>query len=372
MTVAAFATPAVASDILSPASFASSGVLDLTSGAYIIETNGGPGGAAVLETTGGTVLATGSSYAQGGSFDSEIGVLDFSSISISAGVTIRVTGAYPLALLSRGAATIGGTILANGANGTFGTNGGLAGAGGPGGGAGGGGGVWGGSYVGSPGQGPGGGPSTEAGLSIDSFGAGGAFGGEGTNGADFTSTPYGDLTTALQGGSGGSGGGSDFFDSRGGGGGGGGGAIEFVAATTIDLTGSEMIEANGGGGMPSGGLFDYVAGGGSGGGLIFAAPTIQMYGYDRVVAEGGFTGGGGGRMLFLTDAGQLFNASQMVTAADQLSVDVGGALYGYPGTVTLGLLSSGVPEPAAWAMLLGGLLTIGAVLRRPKLAVRAA
>ena len=364
MIVASGESVASASDLLNPSAFASSGVLALTSGAYVIDTSGGPAGAPVLKTSGGTVLATGSLYDQGGAFDATIGVLDFSSVSIANGVTVTVTGANPLALLSRGSETLGGAILANGANGTSGPAGGLGGAGGPGGGAGGVGGVWGGTYVGAPGQGPGGGPSTFAGLTIDSFGTGGAYGGVGTNGDSFSSKPYGDLRVALLAGSGGSGSGSDFFDSHGGGGGGGGGAIEFAAETAIDFTGSQLIEANGGRGMQTG-LFDYVGGGGSGGGLLFAAPTIQLNGFDRIQATGGFTGAGGGRMLFLTDAGGLYNGGLPISTAAQIDgdVNVSGPLYGNPGTVDVGLLSSTVPEPASWTMLIAGLGLCGGALR---------
>jgi len=116
-------TAARAGDILDPAAFASSGVLDLTSGAYVIDTSGGAGGAPIL--TGPSVAITGSTFAQGGAFDSTIGVLDFSNVTIGAGVTITVTGANPLALLSRGSEVLSGQILANGGGGGGGSGGGI-------------------------------------------------------------------------------------------------------------------------------------------------------------------------------------------------------------------------------------------------------
>ena len=252
----------------------------------------------------GSVLATGVLYNQGSSFDPNIAVLTFSNVTIGTGVTITVTGANPLALLSKGSEDIDGSILANGAAGENGGQGGLGGEGGPGGGAGGEGGLWGSTYVGSPGQGPGGGPTTLASSTIDSFGAGGAYGGVGTNGASFSSTTYGDLNTNLLAGSGGSGAGADFIDTKGGGGGGAGGAIEFSAASGIVLGADSLIQADGADGGVDG-LFNYTGGGGSGGGLLFAAPTIAAYRYDGIQATSGFTGGGGGRILFLTDTAAL-------------------------------------------------------------------
>ncbi len=119
--------PAVAGQ-LDPSAFPSQGTLTLSSGTYTITTNG----AAVLMNSSGTVLATGTTFSQGGSFDPTISVLDFNSISIGTGVTINVTGSDPLALLSRGMVTISGTINADGQNGENASAGGLGGAGGPG------------------------------------------------------------------------------------------------------------------------------------------------------------------------------------------------------------------------------------------------
>lgn len=194
--------PALASAILNPFAFTSSGALDLTSGSYTIDTSGGPGGVPVLENSMSQALATGSLFGQGGlaysdsygggTWDPTIGVLDFSSVTIGTGVTVTVTGANPLALLSRGSETIDGQVLANGSPGQqpSASQGGADGAGGNGAGAGGHGGAW---FVGNgtAGYGPGGG------------GINGPF-------TDYSPT-YGDLEQYLLAGSGGSGAGVAIF-----------------------------------------------------------------------------------------------------------------------------------------------------------------
>jgi hypothetical protein len=351
--VAALITPAAANSLLDPSDFPSLGVLNLLSGTFTIDTGNGVGGAPVLKDSLNNVLATGLLYGQGGSFNPNIGVLTFSNITIGVGVTVNVTGANPLALLSYGSETINGHILANGARGLDGGQGGTGGAGGPGGAAGGAGGLWGSTYIGEPGQGPGGGPQTSAGLTIDSFGTGGGYGGIGTNGASYVSTTYGDLHTSLLAGSGGSGAGANFIDHVGGGGGGGGGAIEFRALSGIVMGSTSLIQANGGAGGVDG-LFGYTGGGGSGGGLLLAAPTIAAGASSIIEALGGFTGGGGGRILILTSTAAFSPGSH----GD--APNVGAALYGYPGTIDFGYLSpSTVPEPATWALMLAGFAGLG-------------
>src|SRR5271165_1911958 len=141
LALAVFAAPAFASDILDPSTFASSGALNLVSGNYTIDTSSGPGGVPVLKDSMGDVLATGSLYDQGGylwsggTFDRYIGVLDFGVVNIGSGATLTVTGANPLALLSRSTETVDGDVLANGAPGQTHVTGieGAGGAGGPGG-----------------------------------------------------------------------------------------------------------------------------------------------------------------------------------------------------------------------------------------------
>ena len=194
--------------LLDPSSFASDGTLNLTSGSYTINTTGNGS----ITDSMGNVLYTGTTFNQGG-FNPTVTVLDFNSISIAAGVTMTVTGTNPLALLSKGGATIGGVINANGLNGQLGTanpggSNGAGGAGGPGGSSGGSGGG-----PGQMGNGPGGGAGGIGGLAIDSFGVGGGYGGLGGNPGNriiFGAT-YGNLAQSLQGGSGGGGSGSNLF-----------------------------------------------------------------------------------------------------------------------------------------------------------------
>jgi hypothetical protein len=352
--LASSAGAASASDILDPASFASSGVLNLTSGAYVIDTSGGAGGAPILETSGGTVLAVGATFNQGGysysggTFDPTIAVLDFSSVTVGAGATITVSGANPLALLSRGAETIDGQVFANGAPGQTGAAGGAAGAGGPGGAGGGAGGVWF-SHNGYAGSGPGGGETPCGGPAICSDGQNGGYGGGGINGP-FTglSPTYGNLQQYLLAGSGGAGAGVAIVAPQGAGGGGGGGAVEFGAATAITFGPASLVEADGG----LGGSGAYYGGTGSGGGLIFAAPSIGADPFDGIRA----IGGGGGRVLFLDTTASVPGVS--------VNVD-GGAFGDQPGTVNFATLAGGgVPEPGVWAMLIIGLGLVGAPLRR--------
>jgi hypothetical protein len=367
---AAMAMPAFAGDILNPSAFASSGVLNLTVGSYTIDTSGGPGGAPVLKDASNAILATGSLYNQGGTFDSTIGVLDFSGVTIGAAATVTVVGANPLALLSRSTEVIAGTVTANGGNGGGGfASPGAGGVGGAGGGSGGTGGLFGSSYVGAPGQGPGGGPSTYWGLDPNANGSGGGYGGQGASGSIFSAT-YGGLETALLAGSGGSGSGSNFFGPTGGGGGGGGGAIEFGAATSLTFASTTLIQANGGSGGGNSG-WPLTGGGGSGGGLIFDAPAIALAGIGSgsLQAGGAYYGGGGGRILFATDSGGLSDGGTIITDLAGLGSipNVGGLTpWGAGnGTVDIATLSAtpSVPEPSTWAMMLLGFGGLGAATR---------
>jgi hypothetical protein len=122
------------------------GALVLTTGNYLINTSGG--NPALLDSAS-NVLYTGVIYNQGGTYDGNVAVFTFSSISIGAGVTITPSGDNPVALLSQGSIDLAGTIDASGTNG--GNQGdGFGGASGPGGGVGG-------VGSGGSGQGPGGG-----------------------------------------------------------------------------------------------------------------------------------------------------------------------------------------------------------------------
>jgi hypothetical protein len=131
---------------LNSTNFTSLGALVLTTGNYLINTSGG--NPALLDSAS-NVLYTGVIYNQGGTYDGNVAVFTFSSISIGAGVTITPSGDNPVALLSQGSIDLAGTIDASGTNG--GNQGdGFGGASGPGGGVGG-------VGSGGSGQGPGGG-----------------------------------------------------------------------------------------------------------------------------------------------------------------------------------------------------------------------
>ena len=368
VTILLACAEARASSLLAPDAFASSGVLDLTSGSYTINTSGGPGGAPVLSGASG-VIATGSLYNQGGTINPTIGVLDFSNITIGYGVTITVTGANPLALLSQSSESISGEILANGAGGQPGGAG-SGGAGGPGGFSGGAGAPQVSGGLGAAGGGPGGGLVTYGG--IQGFGAGGAYGGgsAGGIGSDpvYSGATYGDLTQELLAGSGGSGTGG-FFDSGGSGGGGGGGAVELAANTSISIANQSfesggLISANGGGGAGLG----PVGGGGSGGGIIIAAPSIAFSGNQTSVeASGAGWGGGGGRILLVADSGGITeNGIVFTQTGDVTSVGYYTSTSPLDGGYSSGVTTvesfpaaTGAPEPSTWAMMAVGFAGLG-------------
>jgi hypothetical protein len=291
----------------------------LTNGNYTINTSGlNP----VLQDSASNTLFNGVFHHQGGAFDSEVTVFDFSSIAIGAGVTITPSGTNPVALLSLGSINLAGTIDANGMKG--GDQGaGIGGAGGPGG-AGGGTGSTGGGQAGS-GQGPGGGAGGYDGLGNGSWGDGGSFGGHGAAWNPYlTVAPtYGDLPSFLQGGSGGGGTGKNLFGTGAGGGGGGGGVeLGAVVAITIESTGKVLAQGGLGGGGSA-----VNAGGGSGGGILLHALGITLTTGSQVSAAGD----GGGRISFLTQSG---------TVSGNLSgVDVSGSVFGEPGVITYGVLS---------------------------------
>jgi|GEM_PF-2254877 len=229
--------------LFNPYSFDSLGALNVTSGTLNINTG--------TSTTAPTMSFGSASYV--GYINNQngmalgaangipyVGVFDFSSINIGSGVTVNITGTNGLALLSQSSANIAATLSVSGySNGTNGL-------GGPGGFAGGNGGS-------NPtnGQGPGGGK---------------------VNGGSET---YGNLDTALYGGSGGSGTPSGF-------GGGGGGALDITSAAGLTVG---PIYARGGSGINGGG------GSGSGGAVILSGSTVSS---SQVYALGALANGGGG------------------------------------------------------------------------------
>ncbi|MDX2038572.1 MAG: PEP-CTERM sorting domain-containing protein [Isosphaeraceae bacterium] len=341
--------PASRAGYFNPASFTSSGTLNLAPGDYTINTDGAP----TLLDASNNVLFTGTTISQGGGFRDIVSVLTFDSITVGLGVNIRVRGENPLALLSKSNVLMRGVIDASGFKGAdsarFGGSG-LGGAGGPGAGAGG-------NGAGGAGFGPGGGPAGPFGIGAVQA-AGGSFGGKGGDSAFGTvGTTYGNLFGFLEGGSGGGATGGSFFDQgNGAGGGGGGGAVELGALGVIDFEGGDLI-ANGGG---VGGAFAANAGGGSGGGLRIHAPTIFVRGNTDITATGGPFWGGGGRILFLTSTGEIVQTGGNIAAGVG-----GGANNPTEGTIDYGTLSA-VPEPSTFALFAVGGISLFALSRRKR------
>lgn len=275
--------PAPASP-LDPRAFASLGTLSAASGTVTIDTR------ALTITGAGATSFTGVSLAQGPGLPA-IAVFDFDGITLGAGVTVTVTGERPLALLSRGDATVAATIDLSGR--TFG-------AGPAGGAAGGAGGVGGtiGPKAGVAGSGTGGG------LTSSFPGNGAGFGGAGGSVSPMNGggVAYGNLLKQLEAGSGGSGGASSPRGTgtylAGGQGGSGGGALELGAVGK--LTVSRRLAADGGAGDASAA---YPGGSGSGGGLLLHGALVQVTG-SLSAQGGGITppnagSGGGGRIAVL-------------------------------------------------------------------------
>jgi hypothetical protein len=226
----------------------------------------------------------------------------FSSINIPSGATISVTGDRGLVLASRDTFDFGATLSVAGTAGTG--YGGTKGYGGPGAE----GGVHGisfsslppGGTAGDGGQGGnwgdgfgGGGPGEF--LSYKS-GSGGGYGGAGGLGArcvNAVGSVYGDESLGILYGGSGGGGSHRLADIPGGG---GGGTVEFIALGTLTLSGS--VHASGGAGSMDSNP-ERGAGGGSGGGILLAAPSINLSGMavgaiDAKGGAGGDYGGGGG------------------------------------------------------------------------------
>ena len=254
--------------------------------------------------------STGSDGALTPNVDTEIslpadGVLNYTSIDIPAGVTVRFARNAlntPVTLLVSGNATIAGSINLSGAA-APGSNGagdgnvaddGLPGVGGPGGYQGGLGGttdsVPAGAAIGQAGIGPGGGRPSPT-LTAFCYGGGGSFGSQGHNsgcgnaGSDVYANA--DLLPIV-GGSGGAGG--NAFQSLGGGGGGGGGGALLVAVSgTLQLAGSIYANGGGGGDVGNGYYAGGTPGGGGSGGALRLVATI-LSGNGTISAAGGIGG----------------------------------------------------------------------------------
>ncbi|HEY1934005.1 MAG TPA: hypothetical protein VGG99_18495 [Acetobacteraceae bacterium] len=286
--------PAAAQQPLDPNAYTSLGTLNVADGATITintDTN-------TLSVSGGPTFTGVLQSQPQGSGGPNISVFDFSNVLIASGATISMTGSAPLAILSQGSLTENAPFLV--------PTGALGGA--PGG------------AVETNGGGPGGGSFVSDPDPVEGDAAGGGFGGVGGQDAHYSEgggPSYGNLQTALQGGSGGSGSGNIYSGTA------GGGAVELVAAGTLSLAGGASVA---GGSGPAGSS----AGAGSGGGIILAGSTVAVVG--AVSAAGGSGGanssgstslggggGGGGRILVVPDSYTL----------GSLAANVAGGTGGY-------------------------------------------
>jgi hypothetical protein len=234
----------------------------------------------------GAYNATSSSTLAGGTYN-------YTTFNISAGATVTVTGSQPLVIYCTGAATINGSLLANGQNGNNGVTYSNAGTGGMGvaGGGNGGNGTYAsssGPIAGMPGTGPGaltnagGGWSGGGGAGYATAGVASGSSSGGFGGAAY-GTPQISGTDAGSGGGGGSGG----YECGAGGGGGGGGYIT-IQATSITIGATGVISVNGGNGGSDGTGNCGGGGGGSGGSIWLAAPSMTHNGV--LTATGGLGG----------------------------------------------------------------------------------
>jgi hypothetical protein len=245
---------------LDPNAFALSGTgaFPTLAGTYTINTSGIP----TISRPGGTTIS-GQIYSDAPGH--ELAVFDFNAITIGSSETFNASGTLPLVLLSRGDASIAGTVNVSASG-----------------------------VVGGPGGGGGGGTTLGPGAGSYLFagGSGGGFGGAGgasgafifLTGAGPPGTPlpppvpslpgghaYGDLTVSLQGGSAG-----------GTGAGAGGGAIEIGAVGALTLNGGSILA--------NGASEQIILGGGSGGGIFLHGATVSL---DGSLAANGGNGGAG-------------------------------------------------------------------------------
>ncbi|MCB9627105.1 MAG: hypothetical protein H6725_07015 [Sandaracinaceae bacterium] len=231
-------------------------------------------------------------------------------VSVRAGMTLTVTGAYPLDVTAAGNISVVGTILARGGDGptitvplSLRALGGVA---GPGGGDGGRGAdeyfvsQSGSNATGATtGRGGGGGDQNNQ---AGSGGGGGGYSSAGTAGTAATGSSGGTAGASYSGffgGAGGGGGGADVnggggvTDHAGGSGGGGGGAVRLTASGTLTVSGTIDVRGGNGGGAVSGGG---GGGGGSGGAIALTGGTAPAVTGSLLVSggNGGSPRGGAG------------------------------------------------------------------------------
>ncbi|MBA3484980.1 MAG: hypothetical protein H0T51_24550 [Pirellulales bacterium] len=284
---------------LDPNAFASIGTLDLSSGSVTFNTS--------TLSVSGAFSGTGVLQPQGAGLP-DIAVFTFDGLAIEGGVTLNLIGSRPIALLSKENAMIDQFIDISGGPPTFVSIGGTARLGGGAGGNGE-------EATTDPqnGSGPGGGGFSDIFEGEVGGGGGAGFGGNGGDGGARQlvhvapgGMAYGDLSTALQGGSGGGGGTrTNQFSPQAGGGGGSGGAVEIGALGAVYVAqiftqgapGASVSGSSGGGG------------GGSGGAVLLHGQTVAVAG--GIYADGGdggastgapdSGGGAGGRVLVETE-----------------------------------------------------------------------
>lgn len=265
----------------------------------------------------------------------ESGVLNYTTITIPAGVTVtfkKNSQNTPVTILATGDVTINGSIKLDGSAGNYL----IPGAGGPGGFDGGQGGA---AYgIGKRGEGPGGGgggaPRASS-ASLSGGGGGGGFATGGTTGGTYYSENPGGaagstysnerVLPAVGGSGGGGAGGTSTY--VGGAGGGGGGAVVIASSASIIVNGS--IIANGGSGATGENSYAGGGGGGAGGSIRLIANTIS--GNGSITANGGGAGGsiwtpggagGAGRIRF-----EASNVLRTASTSPPMSL-------GYPYAVT--------------------------------------
>ena len=344
--LSALAPVAVRADLLVPTAFNSLGTFPTASGNYTYDVS--PGGVPTISGPGGTIDGTVYQDAPGHS----LAVFDFDSINLTAGQTLTAAAdnpaQLPLVLLSRGDATIAGTISVS-SLGTAGSAGGSGASAGPGAG-------WTGNTVFyPPSYGPGGVVGGSGGGGFGGAGYGGMTGATGFGGTaagGFGGASYGDLTKRLVGGSGGGTGASW--------GGAGGGAIEIGASHTLTVLG--QILANGASAIAAG------AGGGSGGAILLHGQSVYLSG--TLSATGG-AGAAGGNLL----KGYVYGGGAGGGGRVDLLSDTPGAVY-VTGTVRDGngvMISNAVaPEPSSLALVtIGAVVAAGLGLRNARSGARA-
>ncbi len=336
---------------LDPTAFGSLGTLNVNAGTLTFNTDTltVTGGGAGLSSTIGVVHVQGLEPGTGRPLP-DVAVFTFNNIVIDGTTNVVVQGSRPLALLSKGDATIAviSDIDNRGSNGVDAFAAISAGAGGAGGPAGGGAGGTGGAVAspGTDGAGTGGGAGGHIGFTSNNNADGGGFGGSGGDSffPGFPNITYGDLSVALEAGSGGGGGGD-----IGAGGGGGGGGLEIGAVGALTFGG--IIIARGG---AAGGKLATTGngGGGSGGGVLVHGNTVTGAGISTILAEGGLgggdifdVGGGGGRVLVLSDSYTLGTSmiSANVLARRSLTSSAGD---GSDGVKTLNISTTIIPGGA--------------------------